>query len=424
MRQSLLIVGLLGVSGCSYTRFDDVTKDSPAVELRGQGVVSAGFASVTLRSGTSNYLLSSGVDAAALYSLGGVDRPDRDPSHSFSCASSAHCYLSSSPSAVERRVAGVRRTCAVFALGLESDGSGARLSLACTDMTRRVLPVPAEVAAALTPDAKFKLGEPQTASAADGSIAASLPSAGAVWWYPPSSDKPLLLTAPTGRQGWGAAMALSWYDGRRLLFIADAAGKSVDVLELMDDATVTQLGCVSDATAFASRLALGRFDKDAAPDLALSGAGKVQVIPGTKWAGLSPTCSAVKTVTAVPPAGCQEDEEVANCAAGEFGSSLAAADLDDDGRDELLVGAPGLSVRGESAAGAVFALQLGSKQFQRSDVFFVSSASSGDRLGSSVAAISLDGPDALVAGASGGGKSIAFYCSELAVNSSRSGRCR
>lgn len=92
-----------------------------------------------------------------------------------------------------------------------------------------------------------------------------------------------------------------------------------------------------------------------------------------------------------------------------FGGALAAGDLNDDGIDDLIVGAPRDRVEGKSNVGSVYLFQADSDQsatfkpWIRVDQRSIGSDESGDYFGSSMAAIDFDGSGSLdlVVGAPG-----------------------
>ncbi|WP_242907008.1 FG-GAP repeat protein [Actinomadura terrae] len=149
---------------------------------------------------------------------------------------------------------------------------------------------------------------------------------------------------------------------------------------------------------FGSVLAAGDFDGDGraeiaagAPDDGARGAGTVTV--------LDPLERSANYVSQDEPA-----VDGASERADGFGSALAAADLDGDGRDDLAVGVPGEDRDGSAdlASGAVQILagpgmtQIGPTRYGRGDY---------DRLGSALATGDLDGDGSadLAAGAPGAG---------------------
>jgi hypothetical protein len=103
---------------------------------------------------------------------------------------------------------------------------------------------------------------------------------------------------------------------------------------------------------------------------------------------------------------------------------LAVGDLDGDGDGEVIVGAPGMTVRDNSGAGALLVYDAESPHdVQFVDAKFISSAEQGDQLGRALATPSIDGRDIILAGAPGNGKAALFYCSALLPAGAGGSRC-
>ena len=104
-------------------------------------------------------------------------------------------------------------------------------------------------------------------------------------------------------------------------------------------------------------------------------------------------------------------------------AAVAAANLDGTAPDELVIGDPNTVVRGENAAGAVFIYQLQGGAFNVNGGLYVSSATAGDRLGTSLVAAPVGKVETVMAGSPGDNSVMAFYCNSLLPAESKSARC-
>lgn len=160
-------------------------------------------------------------------------------------------------------------------------------------------------------------------------------------------------------------------------------------------------GAAQSGDRFGRALAAGDFDGDGRADLAVGlpgqavgdspGAGAVQVLyagsEGLEAAGNQIWHQDSPSVIGTP----QTD--------GLFGSALAAADFDRDGRDNLAIGAPGAGVNSVAGTGAVNVLDgmeggltaAGSQRWHQDVVGVQGTAEDGDRFGTALAAGNFDG---------------------------------
>jgi hypothetical protein len=156
---------------------------------------------------------------------------------------------------------------------------------------------------------------------------------------------------------------------------------------------------------FGYALAVGDFDDDGYQDLAVGSpyeeigsvmAGAVAVYKGNSYGRLAPWMMLTQSGS-----GLAVDEEV-----DEFGMALAVGDFDNDGIDDLAVGAPGEAI-GQIEAGVVFLFEgsptglSGWQLIHQATAPALAANESGDRFGAALAAadFDLDGKDDLAVGA-------------------------
>ena len=175
----------------------------------------------------------------------------------------------------------------------------------------------------------------------------------------------------------------------------------------------------------------GRVTRDGVDELVVADAVNVTVFDGEGLSRLtaagSQDCSlaALPADTVVAAFGCGSSPDVTGCDDSAFGAALAVGDLDGDDDGEVIVGAPRLTVRGEADAGAVLVYDAeGESRHELTEVKFISSAQSGDLLGSALATPRLRDRNVVAAGAPGGGKVAIFYCSEHLPAEELGSRCR
>jgi len=437
-------LGLLALcaSACSWSRFDDVTSNAPIVLLDKPGSMKQGFgvSLATAKNADQVEVLVGGgigVSGAALYEIGTGESPSTTSIDTGYCTgSTAPCYLSSSLAGFPAATGPDHTRPLCFAVGAGTV-TGQGIIFRCQDASEYDVDIPADAKAALEfainmaqPD-DFPLAADHTDTP---SLLASSPTARAAWFYPAQSIDFSELKAPKGvptdDDSFGKTLAvLSVGDGR--VYAVGVPNKNEVLLWKSDgSAASSYIGCLGGTPGFGRALTSGKVNRDDAADLVVSDNVDVDVIDGQALFDLPETSSTDCGFASLPPGalidsfGCGSNHSFSGCADSEFGAALAVGDLDGDGDGEVIVGAPSMTVRGQSSAGVLLVYDAeNSSDSSFEDAKFISSADQGDQLGRSVTTASIDGRDIIVAGAPGGGKAAIFYCSALLPPGAAGSRC-
>ncbi len=473
LRSAALLLGVLSVASCSWSRFSDLQNNAPNVVLKrpkdlkhgfGDGVASASLLVTDPNSGKQTLqvrLLATGTpgqQGGAVFNLGSSDQPDLDAVDSTHCDGS-YCQLAVQPAGMPLggSVAGDLQLCFVSGLMkahvLDSHQYQAGLAIRCDNGADYSLEAPTGVKnSIITPAFDDKLGydPPALVVAADHSGHPTL-VAGArldkgqtvvrsAWFYPPgapAADDTQVLTPPGSSldAGYATAVAAGHLDGGGTLIAVGAPGPSeghVWLFRLDKSATTAKaIGCLGGPPGFGRTLATGIVDRDQSEDLVVADNDKVSVFSGKVLGGLK-QASAACSLASLPAGaliasfGCGQTPAITGCSKSQFGASLAVGDLDGNGDGEVIVGAPAMTVRGVSDAGALLVYDVSSAHPQElTEADFISSAETGDRLGTSVTTARIgNNRDIIAAGAPGHQKVALFYCSKLLPADKRGARCR
>ena len=458
------VVALLS-AGCSWSRYDDVVQNSPIVLLNRPKQLSDGFGTslATARVGDDVTLLVGGVpltSGGAEFALGTADSPTieaRDTGHCM--GSDAPCYFSSSPVALARAQGPDKKPedlCFVDGAGTAGGDTG--IALRCVDNVEYALDIPAVAQKLLTfsidnaQPTEFRFGADR---GPDPAFLATANEESAVWYYPSLSKR--FVDIPNTAPLPGAAAANGKWErldparsevrtlavarigsDSRLLAVGTPHEGSVRLFFAADGVTPTYIGCLGGTSGFGRAFAAGPVvagDQD--DELVISDDSIVYVFDAAKLATLAPTAGTDCSLGSLPDGSlvtsfsCGSTKNISDCDSSEFGAALAVGDLDGDGDGEVVVGAPSMTVRHKSRAGALIIYDVdppkaGSMDqlYDFKDIAFLSSAEADDQLGRSIALPDLGDRQLLVAGAPGGGKTALFYCPSFLPPELAGERCK
>jgi hypothetical protein len=459
LHRLLPVVALLAC-GCSWARFDDITENAPIVLLNRPKEMSSGFgpslATGTYEDATGQTevtLLVGGaplVGSAVEFQLGSGDSPTLDATDKGHCTTTP-CYFSASPVALTgvQTPGMVRPLCFADGAGTASTDTG--VVVRCTDDVEYGLDVPKAVAGLL----QFSINNDQPTMFRFGAdhgygttLLATADEERSVWFYPALDSKRRFAEVPypadargrwpevtdvtsaqpknirnltVARVGEGRLLAVGIPDLSevRLFFTPDGVSEP------------SYLGCLGGTPAFGRTFATGKVlagDDDA---LVIADQSLVYVFSAARLATLLPTTELGCSLGALPSEAlissftCGSTKNISGCEHADFGAALAVGDLDGDGDGEVVVGAPGMTVRGTENAGAFITYDVEEPgDFDFIDIGFMSSAEKDDRLGSSLALPDLGSRQIVAAGAPGNGKTALFYCPSFLPGELAGPRCK
>ena len=434
LRSVLLVWSASIAISCTWSRFDDVTSNPPVERLETPGSatgIGLSMAAYATRSGAM--LAATSTDQLVVYDLGSGVQPSLNAATIQSCAGDASCVLGKQLAGIGPQNLFDNLGCVAYGVGTATDGSGAETGqvwLFCEDLQRRALPVPEAVAGFVTGSMNRNTAVTfsTTRSGSPQPLVVAIQDASAIWYYDGADSTPIALPALPDGQPAGRALAVIAESSSSLVVASTATpDNEVWLYRVSSDRTAALVGCIQGPAQFGRLLATGRFDDDTIDDLAVADGDTVHIVSGSSLATLAdaadPTCVPLESVQSLGQVLCPQLSELDGCAAQPFATSMVAGNLDAAGHDELIVGAANTSVRGESAAGAAFIHTVTNGSLKAVQGLYVSTASSGDELGSSVAIAHVSDIDTVIAGAPGSSSVMVFYCNSLIPAQSKSARC-
>ncbi len=426
----------LGIAACSWTRFDDVSQDAPVMLLTKPDNVGFGFgSSVAVGHAGDSYRVfvgaSPGRNGGAEFEIGPKQGGSADAVRSGHCG--LGCTLAKSAASLQQAtLEGKDRTlCVAEGLGTAGGTKTLGVQIQCAGepayLSTNDLPAGSTLTAgsskylslATAPvDFPILLAGVRAHQVDVGGTLTDVPAS--AWFYASKSQTPVEL-GPGGGGTFGWAVAVLSVGGAQRLAVSEPGGGRV----YLYDESGALVGCLAPGiTGFGQTLAAGRVDKDADQDLVVASDKLVHVLSGAVLAaGLQPTCGALPSGAEIVALKCRTTPDLDGCGGSQFGAALAVADLEHDGDGEVLVGAPGIGARDASEGGAVFVFDVEPEHPDwMLEARFISSAESGDRLGTAIGVVSQADRDIFVAGAPGNGKAAVFFCSKL-LKGNRGARC-
>ena len=444
MRAPLLLPLAALLSACSWSRFDDLTTDTPVVVLERPGEIRSGFgtslSSVSDDDGRALLLVhgASGYAQAALFDLRNGEDPLTSASSDSVCSNDGGtCYLgsSSAPLARVRSPSGkALENCFAVGVGKKLNDAVPGIVIECESRDVFTLDAPEDFANAA--QLSFSREPEVVALASDGAEPPALvvgsEQRNTAFFYPTLDAVPVLLSAgELSTAGFGATVAVARVEDKSLIAVGSPGQAVLHLFAVETDAEPAYLGCVHGKSGFGRALTVGPVTRnDDLPELAVADASEVHVFEASELLALSPEPSDCVELDDLPRSAlyasvsCGETGAVSGCAGGEFGASVAIGDVDGDGDGELMVGAPGMKARDASAAGAVAFFDLDAAGENRvADLKFVASAEDGDRLGASLVAARVASRHVVAAGIPGSGRTAIFYCPSLLPEGLGGARC-
>jgi hypothetical protein len=435
----------LALAGCSWSRFDELTTDTPVVVIERPSEIRSGFGtSLSSVTGDDDRALllvhgASGYAQAALFDLGSNDAPLTSALSDGICSNDAGtCYLAASSAPLRQAIGPSGNefdNCFAVGVGKKPDDDAPGVLIECESREVFTVSVPEEFALPL--QTSLNRGQPEIVALASGdsepqSLLVGSEARQIAFYYPALDAAPQLLSAGAfTTAGFGATVAVADVGSQRLIAVGSPAQSVLHLFAAEAEAEAVYLGCLHGEEGFGRALAVGAISADGSPELAVSDAGSVQVFEASELLQLElgslSDCAELDDLRAsilYTSVSCGETGAVTGCATSDFGAALAVGDIDGDGDGELVVGAPGMKARDAAGAGAVAFFDLDDpNQGRAADLKFIASARDGDRLGTALTAARVASRHVIAAGIPGSGRTAVFYCPSLLPDSLGGARC-
>ena len=435
---SAYLTMLVGASmpSCSWTRFDDATDNSPVLIFKASsGLNGLGTSVAAIRAGSTTMALATGSDGYAIYDFGSKNSPTTDAITVGHCLLSDGCHLAKTVAPVQRDVNGVSMACFAYSMTAQSDGT-ANVHLTCEKNL--------EFALALDGVTQTAVGKLSTSTTvplrfasgpriAPERLLVSARDKGTLWYYPNRTSAAVPITPTLNvAESFGATLAIldsrfDSADSGTTLVVGEPKAGRVHFFATDDTGAVTSQGCIAGPAGFGQMLASGYYLATDLQSIAVASASQVNVLPELSQLGmLQPNtdgCIKLEQLTNTLSLACKEFGIPVDCTNALSLGALATADLNGDQVDELLVGIATASAVGVHAAGQVLTVTAEPTKLAVRERLAPSSPESGDRLGESVVGIPLSRAEVVLAGAPGGNKLAAFYCSALVPDGQGGKRC-
>lgn len=247
---------------------------------------------------------------------------------------------------------------------------------------------------------------------------------------------------------FGYAVAVATNAAGELVIAASQPSKNRVIVATLDKAATAEnvndhlrlRACIKspepNLSGFGKVLTLGDIDDDGSPEVVigidpLDGKNK-KLQRVYSYAGASMPSPVAPDATVCPlwdeepsNVGCYDGIRGVDCTDTAFGAALAIGDVNGDGFGDLIAGAPRAAVQGENEAGVVWVIPGSDKGLVLDDMtnLYATGLGSGDRLGTSVAALRTQDRDEPAAGAPGGDAVYIFMCSKLEGDVSPTNLC-